>query len=139
MTARGGYGLDAYGRHQYGNAASAVEPRFESSTPNDGQHNVPVTQALKFTTYCFSSFVDIPNTRVYVSEDGGGTFTLAFDGSVFLLPYTGRVRRADGQRIVCYVQKVGNWPPNKKIVVRFGGADEFENEASKVFPRKWAS
>jgi len=139
MGYRGGYGLDAYGRHQYGNAASAVEPRFESSTPNDGQHNVLVTQALKFTTYCFSSFVEIPNIRVQVSEDGGGTFVLAFDGSAFLPPYAGRMCRADGQRIVCYLRKMGNWPPNKKIVVRFSGADEFGQEASKVSPRKWAT
>ena len=139
MTYRGGYGLDAYGRHQYGNAASAIEPRFESSTPNDGQHNVPVTQALKFTTYCFSSFVDIPNTRVFISEDGGATFVPVFDGAAFLPPFTGRIRRADGQRLVCYIKKMGNWASNKKIVVRFGGADEFGNEASKVTPRKWAT
>lgn len=139
MGSAGGYGLDAYGRHQYGNAASVVEPRFESSTPNDGQHNVPVAQALKFTTYCFSSFLDIPNVRVYVSEDGGATFVLAFDGTAFLLPYAGRMRRADGQRLVCYLRKLGNWAANKKIVIRLGGADEFGNEASKVFPRKWAT
>jgi hypothetical protein len=135
----GAWGFVPYGRAQFGSKASAIEPRFETSIPNDGQHNVPVTQALKFTTYCFSSFLDISNTRVFISEDGGATFALAFDGTFFLAPYTGRMRRADGQRLVCYLQKLGNWPPNKKIVVRFGGADEFGHEASKVFPRKWAT
>jgi len=139
MNYRGGYGLDAYGRHQYGNAASVVGPRFEKSTPNDGQHNVPVTQALKFTTYCFSSFVDIPNTQVSISEDGGVTFVTAFDGTSFLAPYTGRVRRVDGQRLTYYIQKMGVWPSNQKIVVRCSGADEYGNESNKMLPKKWAT
>jgi hypothetical protein len=76
---------------------------------------------------------------VQISEDGGATFVPVFDGTAFLLPFTGRIRRADGQRLVCYIKKMGNWAANKKIVVRFGGADEFGHEASKVFPRKWAT
>jgi hypothetical protein len=142
MTAtgeRGGYGLDPYGRSQYGSASSDINPRFEGSIPNDGQHNVPLTQALKFTTYCFSSFIDIENIVVSISEDGGGTFAVAFNGTAFFAPYSGAVRRPDGQRIVFYIQRTGDWPAGKKIVVRFAGADEYGNPASKTLPKKWAT
>jgi hypothetical protein len=139
MLIRGGYGLDAYGRHQYGNRSSDVEPRFELSVPLDGQHNVPVTQALKFATYYFSSFSDTSNILVYISENAGSTFVLAFDGTTFQAPYAGRIRRVTGQRLTCYITKTTNWTVNQKIVVRFVGADDFGNEATKIAPKKWTT
>jgi hypothetical protein len=136
---KGAWGLVPYGRSQYGSKASDVEPRFETSIPNDGQHNVPVTQALKFTTYCFSSFVEIENIRLEISEDGGGTYAPAFDGISFVPPYSGRVRRPDGQRITFYIVKASDWPPHEHVLIRFSGADEFEQEATKVPTVKWAT
>lgn len=139
LATTGGFGIDAFGRHEFGNRKSDVEPRFEYSVPNDGQHNIPVTQHLKFDIYCFSSHVALADLRLFVSEDGGALFAQIYDGSSFTAPYSGRIRRADGQRVVVYLSRATVWPHNRKIVIRCSVADEFGNGASKVAPRKWAT
>lgn len=135
---RGGFGIAAYGRSEYGNAKSDIEPRYSASTPYNGERNVPLEHFIKFEVYGFSSVIDIPNIRLAVSEDSGETFNPAFDGTDFLAPYTGKIRRPDGQRLWMYIYKTGLWPVRTKIVVQFEGTDEYGQEATANIPVKWA-
>jgi hypothetical protein len=135
--ASGGYGFTAYGRNQYGNARSTVEPRFSESLPPDNLRNVPTNQILKFEVYCFSSYIDLNNIVIEISENGGSSFVVAYDGSSFLAPFSGRLQRPDGQRIWIYIVNAVLWPIQEEIIVRFSGYDEFDQEATKEIPVKW--
>lgn len=134
---RGGYGISALGRSEYGNAKSDIEPRFSASIPLDGQLRVPVNQVVKFEVYGYSSVIDIPNIRLEISENGGASYSPAFDGTNFLSPYTGKIRRPDGQRLWIYISKTGNWSIRAEIIIRFTGTDEYGQEATRTVPVKW--
>lgn len=135
----GGFGIAAFGRSEYGNSKSDVEPRYSASMPYDGERNVPLETPIKFEVYGFSSVVDIQNIRLEISEDSGITYNPAFDGTVFQAPYTGKFRRPEGQRLWIYIVKTGLWPIRSRIWVRFTGPDEYGQEATRAIPVvKWA-
>jgi hypothetical protein len=140
----GGCGIDPCGQCECGTPKSDIEPRFVFSRPLDGQRNVPLTQVLKFTTYCYSSWIEIPDSVVEISEDGGLTFEIAFNGFVdpdsFYAPYDGphsKVRRTQGHELTFYIQKNGNWPIAQKCYVRYTGNDEFGQQATKTNALVW--
>jgi len=136
----GGYGIAPCGHTKAGSADSDVEPRFLSSRPVDKQRNVTVSQVLRFFVYNYSSFTDIADIVVRVSEDGGGTFSLAFDSSGFASPYDGansKIRRQDGHTLAIYLQKTSDWPVASKIVIEYEGADEYGNIATRTAPIRW--
>ena len=140
----GGCGIDPCGQCECGTPKSDIEPRFLISRPLDRQRNVPLTQVLKFTTYCFSSWIDLATVAVQISEDAGVTYDFAFNGfvdtSLFFSPYDGslsKVRRTQGHELTFYIQKTSNWPIAKRCYVRFTGNDEFGQQATKVNPVVW--
>ena len=51
----GGFGQAACGRCQLGTSSSTLDPRFYTSTPSDGKHNVDRDVWPEFYTYYFSS------------------------------------------------------------------------------------
>lgn len=135
----GGLGISPCGRTECGNAQSVIEPRFLDSVPQDQQRNVDVEQQLKFITYCFSSWIDIPDITVEISEDSGGSWLVAFDGTSFVSPYDGansKIRR-EGHAINFYIHKTDVWPEGQKVLIRFSGADEFGQDATKETPVVW--
>lgn len=137
---RGGYGIAPYGQTEYGGPKSDIEARFHTSRPHDKALNVPVNEWLTFTTYCYSSWIDIEDILLEISEDNGVSYSLAFDGTVFLPPYGGahsKVRRTDGHTIKFWIEKVGDWPVSETVKIRFTGADEYGQQASKEIPVVW--
>jgi len=140
----GGCGIDPCGQCECGTPKSDIEPRFLFSRPLDGQKNVPVLQVLKFITYCYSSWIDTTTAVVEISEDGGLTFDIAFNGfvdpEVFVAPYNGtysKVRRTQGHELTFYIQKTAPWPIATKCYVRFTGNDEFGQQATKTNALVW--
>jgi len=71
--------------------------------------------------------------KIEISEDGA-PFVVAYDGTAFQAPYTGRVRRADGQRIWIYIEKTSLWPIQAEILIKFTGTDDFDQDVSKTLP-----
>lgn len=135
-----GLGIESAGRSHCGGAVSAIEPRFEHSRPLDKSKNNPRDVVLKFTTYCYSSFIYPENCVMEISEDAGFTFNPAYDGSVFLAPYDGifsKIRRYDSQRLIFFVHKTAAWPMRKLVVIRFTAVDDYGQTATKVTPVKW--
>jgi hypothetical protein len=136
----GGCGIAPCGQTEGGNSKSDIEPRFFFSRPIDKQKNVPLNQILKFDTYCYSSWIDIVNILIEISEDGGGTWVPAFDGTSFIAPYNNLrsgVIRSSGHKLTFFIQKISNWLSNSRIVIRFTGTDEYGNSATKVTPVTW--
>jgi hypothetical protein len=135
----GGFGILPCGRSECGNAKSTIEPRYLISRPVDEQQNVDLDATLKFITYGFSSWIDIADTKVEISEDNGGSWALAFDGSNFQAPYDGgysKIRR-DGHSLIFYIQKTDYWPVDETVIIRFIGHDEFGQAATKEAPVVW--
>jgi hypothetical protein len=140
MTIPGGYGITAHGRSEYGNAKSDIEPRFYASVPVDHQTNVSVNKVIKFETYGFSSWIDIADVLVEISEDDGISYLPAFQYEAFQFPYANnnsRYFRPDGQRLTFMFHKMGRWNSGTRIVIRFTGKDEFGQYASKTIPVTW--
>ncbi len=133
----GGYGFTTHGHSQYGNARSDIEPRFSFSSPPDNLRNVSIISPIKFEVYCYSSYIDMADMLIEISEDGGTTYATAYDGSTFLAPFSGRIQRPDGSRIWIYIFNSAPWPPQEEMVVRFSGYDEFNQEATKEIPVEW--
>lgn len=137
----GGWGMTPWGRSQWGNAASDIEPRFYTSTPIDHQTNVRRNQVTRFTTYCYSSFVDEScDLFVEVSENGGISYAPVFLNGAFVDPYNGsesKIRRVDGQQLRVYVQNSNPWNANSQVVFRVTMTDEFGQEATKTVPVVW--
>lgn len=141
MEYRGGFGITAFGQSEMGHPKSDIEPRFRRSKPLDGSLNVPTNVWLRFDTYLFSSWIDIENITVEISEDNGATYNLAFDGTTFIAPYNGansKVRRPDSHTIRFWIEKAGFWPPEETVKIRFTGVDEFGNVSSKEAPVVWS-
>lgn len=137
---RGGFGFSPFGHSELGNPKSDIEPRFYTSRPVDNSVNNPTNVWLSFVTYCYSSWIELENIQVEISEDNGATYTVAFDGTVFQAPYNGansKVRRPDSHSIKFWVDKAGLWPSNETVVIRFTGPDEFGNIATKETPVVW--
>jgi len=135
----GGLGISPCGRTECGNAQSVIEPRFLTSVPADKQLTAPLNSELRFVTYCFSSWIDIADITIEISEDDEVTWLPAFDGENFISPYSGphsKVLR-DGHSVIFYIQKLAPWPVNQRVVVRFSGSDEFNQQASKEAPVVW--
>jgi len=136
----GGLGIIPFGQSQFGHGDPKTEPRFLTSRPLDKSVNVPTDVTLKFTTYCFTSWIDFPGTQVEISEDGGGTYNLAYDGSAFVAPYDGvnsKVRRTEGHALTFYIQKTLPWPVATKVVIRYTGPDNYGQIATKEIPVVW--
>jgi hypothetical protein len=136
---RGGFGILPCGQSACGNAEAIIEPRFLWSRPSDAQKNVDLDVTLKFITYGFTSWIDIADVEVSISEDNGATWNPAFDGINFLAPYDGtysKVRR-DRHNLIFYVQKTDYWPVDETVVIRFVGRDEFGQAATKEAPVVW--
>ena len=137
---RGGLGIAPCGHTTCGGQSSPIEPRFLSSRPADRQRNVPVDQVLRFFVYGYSSWTDIPNITVSISEDAGLSFVPAFDSTGFLAPYDGansKIIRVDGHTLAVYIDKVGDWPRGTKVVVQYSGQDEYGQDATRVTPVLW--
>jgi hypothetical protein len=135
-----GLGIEACGRSFCGDAASDIEPRFEYSRPIDHSLNNSTTIILKFSTYCFSSWLSSDDCVIEISEDAGASYNVAYTGFAFLAPYNGtasKVRRPDSQRLVFYIEKVVPWPVHRKIKIRLTGIDDFGQLASKMLPVTW--
>lgn len=140
----GGFGIIPFGRSQFGHGFPDIEPRFLTSRPLDKSINVSQDATLKFTTYCYSSWIDIddplPGTQVDISEDGGLTFVPAFASDVFISPYDGgnsKFRRTEGHEITFYIQKTSDWPIQTKVIIRYTGVDNYGQVATKVAPMVW--
>ena len=140
----GGCGIDPCGQCECGTPKSDIEPRFLSSRPLDGQKNVSLTQVLKFTTYCYSSWIDYGVSVVEISVDGGVVFDIAYNGfvdvNVFNAPYDGalsKVRRTQGHELTFYIQSTNPWPVAKKVYIRFTGNDEFGQQSTKTSALVW--
>lgn len=136
-----GLGIDACGCSVCGNSYSEYEPRFDTSVPVDYSKNNPRGVIIKFDTYSFSSWVDISDCVVSISEDEGLTYSPAYLGSAFVAPYDGaasKVRRPDSQRLRFYIQKTALWPLRTRILVRLTAYDDFGDAATKVIPVKWS-
>lgn len=139
---RGGFGVAPFGHSEMGSPKSDIEPRFYSSKPLDGSVDVPTNVWLRFDTYVYSSWVEIANIAVEISEDNGVTYSTAFDGSSFLAPYNGsnsKVRRPDSHTIRFWIDKAGLWPSEETVKIRFTGTDEFGNVSTKVAPVVWGT
>ena len=134
---RGGYGLAPYGRNNFGSAESTFEPRFYTSMPKDEAHNVSVETWIRFTIYHATGHTDLDSVGVEISEDGGSSFAPALSGQSFSAPYSGRLRRRDGQTIIVYIVKDTDWPKGREIIVRYTGPNEFGQTASKEMPVVW--
>lgn len=134
---RGGYGLAPHGRTNFGSAESSYEPRFFTSKPSDYAGAVPTDEWVRFTIYHTTGFVALENVKIEISEDGGNNFSLAVENLVFSAPYSGRLRRKDGQTVIVYLQKASEWPIGSEIIFRYTGPNEFGQEASKDVPVKW--
>jgi len=143
MGVKGGYGIAAAGRSEFGNAESVIEARFSASRPPDRSVNNRQDVWLRFTTYCYSSWIATDDILVEISENNGLTYNLAFDGVAFLPPYDvylgnpSRSFRPDGQQIVFLFFKNGLWPTNQTVKIRFTGTDEFGQQATKETPVIW--
>jgi hypothetical protein len=132
--------MDSCGRSQCGNGSSVIEPRFSMSMPLDKSKNNAREVILKFDTYAFSSWVEVGDCLVEVSEDGGATYATAYAGVTFVAPYDGaasKIRRPDSQRLRFYIQKTSLWPVKETIVVRMTTFDDFGQAATKVAPVLW--
>jgi hypothetical protein len=99
----------------------------------------PTDAQLRFVTYGFSSWIDIADVRVTISEDNGATWNLLFDGINFQPPYDGALSRVSrvGHELIVYVQKTAEWPEFETIQVYFEGHDEFNQVATKATPVVW--
>ena len=141
MSFFGGFGLDPFGRDEFGNAASAIEPRFEVSSPVDNAKHVLVDKFLKFTTYCYSSTlnpVSSDSVKVEISENKGWTYTTVFANDAFALAYaTSKYLWEDGHRLAFFIKKATNWAPMSHIIVRVTAVDEYGNMGTKTTPVIW--
>jgi hypothetical protein len=136
----GGYGITAFGRSEYGNAKSDIEPRYSYSFPADEEHGVNPNTTVKFIIYSFSSFIDeTKNAKIEISENDGATYLTAYENGVFHPYYapSSRVRRADGQSLVFYFTKVIPFLPDAHVIFRVTTRDEFGQEATKTIPIYW--
>lgn len=136
MGFKGGYGVAAFGRHQYGAPASVIEPRFNVSNPTSGAHNVALTRWVTFEIYNYSSYLDLDALPypIEVSEDGGITYEYA-DVS----PYSCTIRQKDGQTVWIKILKSSLWTNNATVVIRVTGTDEYGQEITHTFPVKWST
>lgn len=137
----GGFGVTSFGQSEMGHPKSDIKPTFLQSRPLDGSVDVPTNVWLRFDTYLYSSWIDIENITVDISEDNGAVYNPAFDGTVFIAPYNGinsKVRRPDSHTIRFWVHKAGLWAPEETVKIRFTGIDEFGNVAVKEAPVVWS-
>jgi hypothetical protein len=140
MSYPGGLGIEACGCAIFGNSYSEYEPRFETSHPLDKSKHNSRDVVLKFTTYCFSSWLETGACVVEISEDAGFSSATAYNGTAFVAPYNdtlSKVRRPDSQRLVFYIQKTSQWPIKKKIYIRLTAVDDFGDAVSKTIPVTW--
>ena len=136
----GGYGLSSYGRSEYGHGKSDIEPRFDTSVPLNHATHVPLSQFLKFTTYCFSSWLDLSDLLIEISEDSGASFNPAYLTGSFQSPYDGtnsRIFRPDSQRLTVMIEKTALWTANTEVIIRFTGTDEFGQAVTSIIPVYW--
>lgn len=137
---KGGYGLSSYGRSEYGNGRSRIEPRFNTSRPVNHETHVRLDQFLKFSTYCFSSWLDLSDLTVEISEDNGASFNIAYSGGAFVASYAGansKIYRPNSQQLCVIIQKTSLWPDNMRVVIRFTSTDEFGQIATSISPVYW--
>jgi len=135
MDIVGGWGHAAWGECEWGNKQSAVEPRFNVSSPLDGTPNVARDVWLEYEVYYYSSFpYDITsNPAVFeISEDAGSTFSSAESS-----PYTLIQRFLGGHRLWVKIVKTGLWTPSTEVIIRTTLPDEFGQSITKDLPVRW--
>lgn len=131
----GGYGQVAWGQHQCGAPASAIEPRFYVSVPVDGAYNQSRESILEYEVYYYSSFPvdsEVSPLVFEISEDGGGSYADATEA-----PYTLRYRFLGGHTLWVMIVKEGLWAQDSEIVIRTTGLDEFGQSITKDLPVRW--
>ncbi len=138
---KGGYGLAPHGQVEQGNGRSLIEPRFSFSDPVDHSYAVHLDKVIRFSTYCFSSWISAENLLVEILEEAGGTYQPAFQSGAFIHPYNGGYSKirypGNGHEIRVYIQKVIPWARNSKIILRVTGADEYAHVSTKDTPVRW--
>lgn len=137
-----GYGQVGFGRCEFGQAKSDVEPRFESSLPTDGGSGVSIYQVFTRTVlYNFSSRIQEDNTlKVRVSEDGGSLYNDAYASGAFVAPYNGsnsKLMWIDSQRLLVAVEKTAPWTDNQTVMFEVTAFDEYGQGATKTTPIVW--
>lgn len=140
MGVKGGYGVSALGRSEFGHAESVIEARFSTSQPVDKSRNNSIYAWIRFVTYCYSSWISVDDVLIEISEDNGASYSVAFDGTAFISPYNGansRYFRPDGQRLVFLITKNGVWVRGTTVKIRFTGPDEYGQPATKEIPVYW--
>lgn len=142
----GGFGNTAFGQNEFGQATSALEPRFEDSSPSDGATGVSIYDVVvNFTVYGFSSRVQTDDSLlVEVSEDGGSTYVDAYKEGAFVSPFDGSNSEVDDHQshpnaLLIRLHKTSTWTDEKEIRVRTTGYDEYGQEATKETPVIWGS
>jgi hypothetical protein len=141
LPVKGGYGMDPHGQHEYGNAGSAIEPRYNDSFPVDGANKVSIYDTtIRFSMYCFSSIMQTDTMRVELSEDDGDTYADVFHGGSFVSPFLNQnsfMYWNNGHELVVSIDRGGTWEDNAYMRVRVTGVDEYGNDATKSIPLKW--
>ena len=151
----GGYGQAAHGRSQYGSPnpsnVPVIEPRFNTSSPTDGELNVDSVRWATFDVYYYASSYPapiehahwgfVPKVKVELSLDNGLSYATVFDPENMVTDFPGyevRVRYRGGQRIWAIIRKLTGWPLQGEVILRYTGPDEFGKAASKEVPIHWS-
>lgn len=139
MVKSGGWGQDPNGQHEFGAGVSTIEPRFNTSIPQDEQRGVARTQVTQHEVYYYSSFPNLNDPLVTVepfvqiSEDGGVTYN---DASAS--PYTLTYRLGLGGHTAWFkIVKDGLWPVRAEIKIQTTLPDEFGQAITKTAPVRW--
>jgi hypothetical protein len=140
----GGFGQVGFGRCEFGQSKSDVEPRYYLSNPDDNEANISIYQTtIWFSIYGFSSRVQVDSfLYIEISENGGTSFADAYTGGSFVSPYNGSGCLIDdhlGTPGECRVkiEKTAAWANEEQVVVRVTAQDEYENESTKETPEVW--
>jgi hypothetical protein len=138
---KGGFSIVSFGQSSFAGARSAVEPRFLVSRPRDRSTQASQDVTLRYEIYNFDGWIELEDIVAEISEDGGATFSPAYDhASGFIAPYDGvnsKIRRNGGHSVVVYVHKTVPWPKGKTITIRTVAPDGFNQSVSKEVPMTW--
>lgn len=139
-----GFGQVGFGRSEFGQAKSDVEPRLGSSDPEDEATGISIFYyTIKHAIYGFSSRVQLDNSLlIEVSENGGSSYADAYKNGAFVAPYNGSnssvdAHQADPQALRMSIHKTSTWADEQEIRVRVTAYDEYGQLATKTTPVEW--